>query len=257
MKNKKTIILVSALVVILIAAAVALGFVFSKQHKHKKHKKPHTTAVEEVEGNTSFDGIDVSHYQGTIDWKQVAQYENIQFVYIKATQGTKFTDRQYSYNIRQARQNGLKVGSYHFFSHQTPARKQFEHFQEVAKKAEQDLIPMVDVEVALSSLERQRMSLSAFQDSLQLFMDLCKNYYGEYPMIYATNRSYNELCGERFLNYHLYIGRYGSNEPVICHTSKKHTIWQYSEKGNLKGIPQPVDLSRFANGSTVKDILLK
>ncbi len=64
--------------------------------------------------SVQFDGIDVSHHQRNIDWNKVATYTNIQFVYIKATEGTTFKDPKYVYNTNEARRNGLKVGSYHF-----------------------------------------------------------------------------------------------------------------------------------------------
>jgi len=61
-------------------------------------------------------GIDVSHYQGTIDWNNVNYYgdNKIQFVYIKATEGSTIKDEYYERNIQQAKQKGLLVGSYHY-----------------------------------------------------------------------------------------------------------------------------------------------
>lgn len=93
-----------------------------------------------------YDGIDVSHHQGEIDWKEVARDKRIQFVYIKATQGTTIRDDRYRSNIRGARRHGLKCGSYHYLSSMSPVRAQFNRFKAVVKKRQQDLIPMVDVE---------------------------------------------------------------------------------------------------------------
>ena len=83
----------------------------------------------------SYSGIDVSHHNGKINWKEVAKDSNIKFVYIKATTGSTHTDDCYAYNIKNARENGLKVGSYHFFTSYSSAHKQFENFKSVAKKA--------------------------------------------------------------------------------------------------------------------------
>src|SRR5438128_688135 len=73
-------------------------------------------------------GIDVSHYQGRIDWKTVASAEHIRFAYIKATEGASSVDKQFSGNWRKARAAGLQVGAYHYFSFCSPGQKQAEHF---------------------------------------------------------------------------------------------------------------------------------
>ncbi len=115
---------------------------------------------------------------------------------------------------------------------------------------------MLDVEVELNTLRKYHISKEAFQDSLQVFMELCKDYYGKYPMIYGTNRSYNEICGDRFKGYKLYIGRHDKDRPIVCKDVSLHTIWQFSDLGQLKGISKEVDLCRFDNGNTIEDIIL-
>lgn len=196
----------------------------------------------------TYNGIDVSHHQGIIDWEQVAKDRDIQYVYIKATTGTTGTDTCYAYNNKNARKNGLLVGAYHYFTANGSAHAQFLHFIEVAPKENQNLIPMVDVEALLN-----KWTIQQVQDSLQVFMDLCKNYYGRFPMIYGTQRSYNTYCAPRFNNYHLMIGRYGDDAPIIKGKGT-YSIWQYSESGCVRGIPKPVDLSRFNKQYTI-DIL--
>ncbi len=82
------------------------------------------------------------------------------------------------------------------------------------------------------------------QDSLQVLLNLLTDAYGKEPMIYGTNRSYNELCAPEFNNYLLYIGRYGENKPVVKGPSH-YTIWQHSERAKIPGIPKPVDMCRM------------
>ena len=82
------------------------------------------------------------------------------------------------------------------------------------------------------------------QDSLQVLLNLLTDAYGKEPMIYGTNRSYNERCAPEFNNYLLYIGRYGENKPVVKGLSH-YTIWQYSERAQIPGIPKPVDMCRM------------
>src|SRR3712207_2867977 len=94
----------------------------------------------------AYDGIDVSHHQGKIEWKKVGQDPKIKFVYIKATQGTTIKDRRYARNLFGARTHGLRCGSYHYLSSESGVREQFRYFKSVVKRSQQDLIPMVDVE---------------------------------------------------------------------------------------------------------------
>ena len=187
-------------------------------------KSPDTTL-------NNYHGIDVSNHQGLIDWSLVSKDENIKFVYIKATEGATHIDKSYARNIAEARNNGLKVGSYHYLRNTSNIQAQFENFSKTAKKEIQDLIPMVDVEEKVS------------KDSILLFCNLLEKYYGKKPAIYGTNKSYNSFCAPYFNDYILMIGRYGENRPII--TGQGHySIWQFSERGKIKGINKPVDLDR-------------
>ena len=128
------------------------------------------------------------------------------------------------------------------------AHAQFDNFLcAIGSVGKQDLIPMVDVDTA------DKHSVAELQDSLKVFMQLVKDYYGVFPMIYATNRSYNEYCAPAFNKYHLYIGRYGDKAPIV-RGSGTYTIWQYSGKGELPGIPNPVDLAKFHPSHSIDDI---
>lgn len=160
-------------------------------------------------------------------------------MYIKATTGVKGIDKHYKYNNKQARAHGLKVGAYHYFTSGGSAHQQFKHFISIAPRENQDLIPMVDVEAYLDKWNKKQI-----QDSLKVFLQLCKEYYGAYPMIYGTQHSYNTYCAQIFNKYHLMIGRYSRNKPEI-NGKGSYSIWQFSESGQIKGISKPVDLSRF------------
>ena len=197
-----------------------------------------------VVNNKNYHGIDVSRHQGVIDWSKVAQDKKIQFVYIKASEGTTYTDPQYARNIKGAKKNGFLVGSYHFLRNSSPVTSQFQHFTTVVDKKLQDLVPMVDVEEKIS------------KDSIAKFCKLIKQHYGKSPMIYGTMRSYNCYCAPDFNDYYLMIGRYGNRPPVI--NGKGHyNIWQFSENGIVKGIPKPVDLDRFHPDFDLSKIKLK
>ena len=198
-----------------------------------------------------YDGIDVSKYQGNINWKKVSQNRNIQFVYIKATEGASLVDRNYKRNIRGARKAGLRVGSYHFFNARRSAKEQFEHFRRHVKKSEQDLLPMVDVEES----GVRGLSRSDLQQRLNEFMQLVKQEYGKYPLLYSQYGFYNKMLAPEFNKYFIFIARYGKSTPNL-HGPGKHNIWQFTEKGRVPGISGHVDLDKFDNGTTLRDILL-
>ena len=63
--------------------------------------------------NLEYQGIDVSHWQGYIDYSEVRR-SGIEVVYIKASQGTNIKDAYFDINYENAKANGLKVGFYHF-----------------------------------------------------------------------------------------------------------------------------------------------
>ena len=191
-------------------------------------------------------GIDVSHHNGKINWKQVP---DVEFVYIKATEGATYADPMYQQNIEGARAKKLRVGAYHYFRTTSSVQKQFDNYKKHVKKSDIDLIPMVDVE------ECKKWSAVQFQDSLMRFIQLVKSHYGKTPMIYSVNTFYNRYCAPRFNNYHLLIGRYGINEPVIKGRGT-YTIWQKSQTGKLSGISKNVDIDFFRKNVSVNDILL-
>lgn len=198
-----------------------------------------------------FAGIDVSHHQGNINWKQVGgNVQKPDFVYVKATEGASYVDPKFRKNVTGARNNGFLVGAYHYFRMTSSAHDQFRNFKGQIDKNLLDLIPMVDVETD------DKKPRAQVQDSLKVLLDLLEKEYGRKPMIYGTQRSYNSYCAPEFNDYPLYIGKYSEAKPVII-GSGNYTIWQYSETGSIKGIPGGVDLCRFHPSCSIEHILME
>ena len=191
-------------------------------------------------------GIDVSNHNGKINWDQVP---DVDFVYIKATEGATYVDPVYQQNINGARARKFRVGAYHYFRTTSSVQKQFENYKKHVMKSDIDLIPMVDVE------ECKKWSATQFQDSLMRFIQLVKSHYGKAPMIYSVNTFYNKYCAPRFNNFHLIIGRYGNEKPFIKGKGT-YTIWQKSQTGKLSGIPKEVDIDVFRKEVLIANILL-
>lgn len=200
----------------------------------------------------NYNGIDVSHHQGNIRWDVVAGDTCIQFVYIKATEGSTHVDVKYDTNVYGAKNAGLLIGSYHFLTSASSVEEQYRNFRSHVEPALQDLLPMVDVE--WSGVEG--WTKDQLQDNLERFCNLIARDYGKVPLIYADSRFYNMYLTPRFDTYPLFIAHYDELEPEVK-GAHKHYIWQRDEHGHVTGIPHEVDLDAFAKGTTLNDILLR
>ena len=222
----------------------------SSQAKPATQPKPQRKTLDPKK--VQFDGIDVSKHQGYINWEELRKNSKIKYVFIKATEGSDYVDPRYKENIRNARKNGFKVGSYHFFTNKSSATTQFYNFLRNVKPEEQDLLPVIDVEV------RNKWTSQQLRDSIKVFADLIEEYYGCKPIIYTGERFFIKHLGMSFANYPLFIAKYSNSAPNIGY---KWILWQFSDCGSFKstvgGNYGEVDLSRFNNGCTINDITYK
>lgn len=168
-----------------------------------------------------YNGIDVSHYQGDIDWKKLTTTNrNIKFVYIKATEGATWTDSRRAEYARAAHAHKLLVGYYHFYRTSSTGEDQFQNFVQATKGLPCDLIPVLDIEV-----EPKAAELPRFEQGIRTFMKLCRRHYGTYPIIYTMpnfDKKYLPFCSKR---KKWYCGRI--NENAIM---KKCLLWQIAIK---------------------------
>lgn len=196
-----------------------------------------------------YHGIDVSNHQGRIDWKRVAKDENIQFVYIKATEGATYVSPTFEESIKEARKAGLKVGSYHFLRATSSLQDQFNNFIEYCKKEEQDLAPLIDIEIK-GSWDAENVA-----DSVKVFANMLEQHYGCRPIIYTGTNFFNKYLVKEFSNgYELFIAKYSEEEPQLA-DGVNYTLWQFTECGTINGINTDVDQSRFNEGKSLSDIL--
>lgn len=196
-------------------------------------------------------GIDVSHYQGSIDWATVAKQSEVGYVYLKASEGQNNQDSQYARNLREARKHGLKVGSYHFFRANVSAQEQLRNFMSVVSPKQQDLIPMIDVETI------NKGSSQHFHTRLKELLRLVTKEFGVKPIIYTGRNFYNKhFAHQGYDDYPFMIAQYSEPEPVL-NDGKDYLIWQYSATGNIRGIRGNVDQSRFVGRHDLRDILYR
>lgn len=198
----------------------------------------------------SYGGIDVSHYQGQINWREVARNGKVKYAFMKVTESNTLVDNTFAYNVREARAVGIPVGCYHFFRPNVPGKAQLNHFIETVDMSEQDILPIIDIEI------RGKQSLAVFQKNIRDFLEGFQRHYGFKPIIYASVNFYNDYLAGAFDDYKYMIAKYSEGIPQPKGPIE-FVMWQYSSSGRVPGIRGNVDMSHFMDHHDVKDILIK
>lgn len=193
------------------------------------------------------EGIDVSHYQGSIDWDAVADGTPISYVYLKATEGASLIDNTYERNLAEARRVGLSVGSYHFYRPNVNWEEQFSNMTSVVKMEEQDLVPIIDIE------HRGSVSEATFIADLKAFVEKVTEFYGKRPLLYTYHNFYNRYLIGAFSDYHFMIARYRSDSPTLD-DGKDYIMWQYTSTGSIPGIHGYVDRSKIMGNFSLNQV---
>lgn len=193
-------------------------------------------------------GLDMSRYQGDVFWEAVGNNSKMMYVYLKATEGEEHVDVKYKQNIELAHRYGLKVGSYHFYRALVPQLKQLHNFMAQCRPGDQDLIPMIDIEVM-----PKNMSNRAFCDSLTKFIHLVEEAYRQKPLLYTYTNFYNRYLVGEIDGYPLMIAQYSDAEPRLA-DERDIMMWQYTGKGRINGVNGYVDKSRFMGQHGMREI---
>lgn len=215
--------------------------------KSKVIQTPNEAHIGNHWDNIAREGIDVSHYQGIIDWREISKNKNIGYVYIKSTEGESLVDDTYRYNIEGARKAGLKVGSYHYYRPNADMNLQFENLTSQVKAEEQDLAIIIDVET------RGRKSHESFISDLKAFLKRVEQHYKSKPVVYTFQNFYNKYMSGEFKDYPLMIAKYHDEEPVLA-DGQSYNLWQYTSKGEIDGIEGYVDRSKVMPDFSISDI---
>ncbi len=171
-------------------------------------------------------GVDVSSYQGKIDWHTLA--EQIDFAYIKATEGKSYIDECYYYNAENALKENIKVGAYHFFSFGSSGAEQGENFVKTLRGFDFSLAPCIDVELYGEYKKNPRSVESVKKDFDDLVL-LLQNSLGQKPIVYTTPVTYFKYK-DIFKGCDLWI-----RDVYFYPFYADFSIWQYSDKGKIDG----------------------
>lgn len=191
------------------------------------------------------EGVDVSHWQGTVDWGKV-KAAGVDFALFKATEHTMFFDDQFAANWRNSRANGVIRGAYHFYRPSFDPLQQAEWFVENAGiPGDGDLPPVLDLEVT-DSLAPADVAKGALK-----FLQRVEVLTGRVPMIYTSNRVFNSVLGgpAGFARYPLWVANWSVPCPNVPDpTWTDWRLWQYTDSGKVSGISGSVDRNVW-NGS--------
>ena len=173
--------------------------------------------------------MDVSRYQGEIDWKTLSE-EGISFAFIKATEGSSHVDPKFEYNWAEAGKTALRVGAYHFFSFETSGDDQADNFISAVEPKEGMLPPVVDVEF-YGKFSKVNTDVDAAAAKLRVLVDRLTEHYGMKPILYVSDETLATIVGSDFEDCDIwYRSVYGAADEDVS-----WTFWQFSNRFRLNG----------------------
>lgn len=195
-------------------------------------------------------GIDVSHWNGKIDWKTVAtgNTPKVDFVYIKSSSFASGMDEKALFNATEAKKNGVKIGYYHYCSlndenEEEDAKAEANWFINVLKKLPPSDLPLVlDLEDPKKLLSLDPSEVLTWVKTF--FATLAKNGYNDY-VLYSfmpylnANLPKNHGLG----NIRLWIAQY-RQKLTLPNGWASSWMWQFSDSGSIKGIAGKTDLNK-------------
>lgn len=177
-------------------------------------------------------GVDVSAYQGDINWKKLAD-QDIYFAFIKATEGKDHVDKNFEKNWKEARKTHLKVGAYHFVNFDQDGKTQADHFINTVPKENDSLPPVIDLELYGDYLDKP-MDKNKVQAIVNDMIVRFKDYYEKTPIIYTNYNTYNTYLSDAFAEIPIWICDISDQEPELK-GGHEWLFWQYSQREILNG----------------------
>ncbi len=188
-------------------------------------------------------GMDISHYQGDINWKELARTRQgafpIRFVFMKASEGGDYDDKSFRQNFDSAKAYGFIRGAYHFYNPQTDPLRQADFFIRSVELDSGDLPPVLDIEKMGTDEETLRRDLKRWLDRVEA-------HYEVKPILYTSYKFKTRYLDDSIFNsYPYWIAHYYVDSVTYQGEWK---FWQHTDAGTLPGISGQVDLDIF-NGS--------
>jgi len=189
-------------------------------------------------------GIDVSHWQGVIDWKRVRN-AGYSFVFLKATEGPKLVDDRFRANAQEARSAGLLTGAYHFTRARSAAevKTELEHFIQTVESA--GGLSSFKLPLALDIETKEGGNRANITANVREWANQIKLRTGRTLMIYTYPNFIDTSLDGTLGNIPLWYAYYSSGVPANKGGWASWEFIQYTNKGRVPGINGDVDLNEY------------
>ena len=193
-------------------------------------------------------GVDVSHYQGKIDWTKMHTIYNlypINFAFIRSTMGTSSIDETFEENWEGAKENNILRGAYHFYRPDENSTLQAQNFIAKVKLKNGDLPPVLDIETLPKT-----QSMDRLVEGIKNWCKIVEEHYDVKPIVYTSDKYFEDYLQNHFEGYIIWIANYN----FWVQEMKGHwDFWQFTEKATIDGVKRyKVDVNIY-NG-TVDDL---
>jgi len=188
-------------------------------------------------------GFDVSQFQGKINWNEVDSVDHkfpLQFVFIRATAGNNKKDIRFDENWAAAKNHHFIRGAYHYYRPNENSLEQAANFIRSVRFQKGDLPPVLDVEKF-----PKNQSIDSLKLGLQRWLKKVDEHYKVRPIIYTSEKYYNDFLKEDFPEYAFWVANYNF---FVENIKNDWLFWQFTEKAKLNGIEERVDVNIY-NGT--------
>lgn len=228
----------------------------SNYYPSKSDVKPHPGVVRAQ--TLPIHGIDVSKWQGKIDWAAVRS-AGTKFAFIKATEGGDHIDERFQENWYGAKAAGVPRGAYHFVFWCRPAHEQAEWFRRNIPKDPDALPPVLDLEWnGHSRLCPRKLPREQALEKIRLMLRELEEHTGRRPIIYTDITFHKDIFeGSREFDDYAFWIRSVAAEPQERYVERPWTFWQYTTTGRVPGVSGDVDRNAFYGTSEEWQTFLK
>lgn len=190
--------------------------------------------------NEIYRGIDVSEWQGNIDFGKVKD-AGIEVVYIRAGQGFSYRDERFEENYEKAKRNGLKVGVYHYMTARSveDARTQAKFFASLISGKQ------IDCKLAMDFESFGNLSNSQINEIALAYLRELQSITGKEVIVYSNTNDARTVFNSEVAKYPLWVAQYGGSQPSDNGKWNRWEGYQYSSTGRVNGIRGNVDLDKY------------
>jgi len=186
------------------------------------------------------EGIDVSKWDGSIDW-QAVKADGKAFAFIRVSDGTNYPDATFATNWANAKAAGVYRGVYQYFEANQDPTAQANLLLNALGSDLGELPAVVDVEVTDSE------SASTIRSRLDTWSSVVEQGTGRTPIVYVSSGFWSSVGGGTESD-DLWVANWGVSCPSVPSAWSSWVFWQYTDSGSVSGISGQVDLNRF-NGT--------